>query len=312
MLAGILIVLVAPGSAGGTDPATASRSLPLTTVTVAVLPVEAAALPLYAKHRGFFERQGIDARIVVLSEPTQIAAAVLSGDAEFSGFTTGGLALLRSRGAPVRLVAAGALHRPNAPATGLVAAPGKRISRPRDLIGKRIAIDAPNTLGHVGLLKWLKRNGLSADDVQLSEIPFAQMLGPLMRGTVDAAILPEPFLTLAIRRGARPIADTLSAVCSRECLVTISMARRDVDPNLAARFRNAIQAAAVWANNRKNDRASGAILAGYAPIDEAVIRNMRRASFATRLRPALAQPWIDVFAEFGLIPASFSANDLVK
>jgi hypothetical protein len=39
---------------------------------------------------------------------------------------------------------------------------------------------------------------------------------------------------------------------------------------------------------------------------------MTRTSFATRLRPGLAQPWIDVFAEFGVIPASFSANDLVK
>jgi NitT/TauT family transport system substrate-binding protein len=312
MLACILIVLVVPAGAGGTATATAGRSLPLTTVTVAVLPLEPAALALYAKHRGFFERQGIDARITVLLDPAQIVAAVLSGDAQFSAFTTGGLAILKSRGAPVRLVAAGALYRLKVPTTGLVAAPGMRIRRARDLVGKRIAIDAPNTLAHIGLLKWLKRNGLSADDVRLSAIPFAQMLGPLTRGTVDAAILPEPFLTLAIQRGARPIADTLAAVCSRDCLLTISMARRDVDSNLAARFRNAIQAAAVWANNRKNDRASGAILARYAPIDKAVTTKMTRASFATRLRPVLAQPWIDVFAEFGVIPTSFSANDLVK
>ena len=94
--------------------------------------------------------------------------------------------------------------------------------------------------------------------------------------------------------------------------MTISMARSDVDANLAARFRNAIQAAAVWANDKRNDRASGAILARYSPIDAALIGKMRRASFATRLRPVLAQPWIDVFAEFDVIPASFSANDLVK
>jgi hypothetical protein len=43
-----------------------------------------------------------------------------------------------------------------------------------------------------------------------------------------------------------------------------------------------------------------------------VIAKMTRTSYARRLRPALAQPWIDVYAEFGVIPASFSANDLVK
>jgi hypothetical protein len=39
---------------------------------------------------------------------------------------------------------------------------------------------------------------------------------------------------------------------------------------------------------------------------------MARTSFATRLRPALAQPWIDACAEFGVIPKSFAAIDLVK
>jgi hypothetical protein len=70
------------------------RSQPtLTTVTVAVLPLEPAALALYAKQSGFFERQGIDARITVLLDRAQIVAAVLSGDAQFSAFTTCGLAI---------------------------------------------------------------------------------------------------------------------------------------------------------------------------------------------------------------------------
>ena len=56
----------------------------------------------------------------------------------------------------------------------------------------------------------------------------------------------------------------------------------------------------------------GAILANYTPIDKKVIAKMTRTRFATRLRPAMAQPWIDVYAEFGEIPASFRAIDLVR
>jgi NitT/TauT family transport system substrate-binding protein len=228
------------------------------------------------------------------------------------GFNIGGLAILKSRGAPVRLVAAGALYRRTAPTTALVAAPGQTIRRARDLVGKRIAIDAKNTIAHVGLLRWLKRNGVSSGDVQLVEIPFAQMLGPLTHGDVDAAVLPEPFLTLAKQRHAKRIAYIFDSVCPHDCLSTLWMARKDVDPILAARFRNAIQAAAAWANQKRNNRASGMILRKYVPIDAAVVARMTRTHFATRLRPALAQPWIDAFAEFGVIPASFSANDLVK
>jgi len=114
--------------------------------------------------------------------------------------------------------------------SALLAAPGKRIARARDLIGKRIAIDTQNTIAHIGLLKWLKSNGVSAGDV----------------------------------------------------------------------------------HQKRNDAASGAILARYAPIDKSVIPQMTRTRFAARLRPALAQPWIDVYAEFGIIPASFPAIELVR
>jgi hypothetical protein len=90
------------------------------------------------------------------------------------------------------------------------------------------------------------------------------------------------------------------------------MARKDGDPNLNARFRNAVQAAAVWANQKRNQAARGRILARYAPIEPAVLAKMVWFSYATRLRPRMAQPWLDLYAEYDLIPDGFSANDLVK
>jgi hypothetical protein len=50
----------------------------------------------------------------------------------------------------------------------------------------------------------------------------------------------------------------------------------------------------------------------YAPLNLRVLARMTRTTYATPLRPILAQPWIDAYAEFGVIPASFSGNDLVK
>jgi NitT/TauT family transport system substrate-binding protein len=300
--------LVLPIPAAST-PAVAA---PLTPVTIATLPLEPAALAFYAHHRGYFRQQGLDAKLLVLSEPAQLVAALLSGDATVSGFNVGGAAILKSRDAPVHVVAAGAVYTRAAPNTAVVAARGEAIARARDLIGKRIGIDAANTIAHVGLLKWLKGNGVSASEVRFVELPFPQMLGPLGRGTIDAAILPEPYVTLALRRGAKRVANVLHATCAVDCLLTVWMTRRDADPLLAARFRNAIQAAAVWANQPRNDRASGRILGRYAPIDDALLAKMTRSRFAQRLRPAMAQPWIDAFAEFGAIPASFRAIDLVK
>jgi NitT/TauT family transport system substrate-binding protein len=282
-------------------------------VTVGFLNVEPTMQAAYAEARGFFERQGIDAELVAFADPSLIPAAVLSGDVEFSAFNIGGLLNVKAQGRPIKLVASGALYRPTAPTTALVAALGKSIRRARDLVGKRVAIDRRTTIAHVGLVKWLKTNGVSPDDVTLVELGgFAPMLGPLRRGQIDAAVLPEPHLTQALQRGSRRIARIFDATCRSDCMATVWMARKDIAPGLAARFRNAIQAAAVWANKKENRAASGAIFATQVSIDAALVRRMTRTRFSTRLRPALAQPWIDAYAEFGVIPESFPAIDLVK
>jgi NitT/TauT family transport system substrate-binding protein len=306
----LLVLLALPGGAGGSG---SRPHAPRATITVASLAVEPGALGFYAKHRGFFARQGLDANVRALLSPDQLIALLASGDAEFVGFNVGGAAILKSRKLPFKVVAAGAIARRAVPTSSLVAAKGKSITRARDLVGRRIAIDQANTIAHIGLLKWLKRGGVSASEVELVEIRFADMPGPLLRGTVDAAVLPEPFLTYVTERGAKPIASFVTAVCPADCLITVWMARKDISSDLAARFRNAIQAAAVWANKPKNDRASGAILARYVPFkDKSVIAKMKRTRFAERLRPAQAQPWIDAYAEFGAIPESFPAIELVK
>jgi NitT/TauT family transport system substrate-binding protein len=311
--AAICVVLAVLLSAGAASATSAEGSGAQTSVPIAFLPVEPVMQAAYAEAKGFFARQGIDAELKVVSDPSLIPAAVLSGEVRFAAFNIGGLANLKARNIPVKLIASGALYRPTAPTTALVAAPGKTIARARGLVGKRIAIDRRTTVAHIGLLTWLKRNGVSADHVTLVELGgFAAMLGPLRRGQVDAAVLPEPYLTQAVRRGSRRIATIFDAVCAKDCLITAWIARKDVDPVLAARFRNAIQAAGLWANQKRNQPASAAIVAEHTGIDAAVTRKTTRTTYSTRLRPVQAQPWIDVYAEFGVIPKSFKAIDLVK
>jgi NitT/TauT family transport system substrate-binding protein len=284
----------------------------LTKIKVSFLPAEPAVLAAYATHRGMFTKQGIDTELVPRTDPQLIVAALLSGDVQFSGTHAGAAASLKAKGAPIKVVAAAALYDPKNPTSALVAGKGTTVRRPRDLAGKTILIDGPNTIAHIGVLKWLKRGGVSQDDVKIVFVAFVDMLPLLSKGDADAAFLPEPFLTQAQQQGLKVAAYPFNAVCSKECLLTFFMARADIDANLVARFRNAIQNAAVWANQPKNDATSARILAKYVHINAKVMAKMKRTRFATRLRPSLAQPWLDAFAEFGVIPPGFKASDLVK
>ena len=303
----LVTLLVVPLASSAT-----ADALELRKIKVAIIAVDATGQAMYAKHRGFFEEQGIDAELTVVGDGTLTVAAVLAGEAQFAGIPVAALGILKSRNAPVKAVAGGSVYEPKIPTTVLMAAPGKRISRARDLVGKRIGVDFLNSIAHIGLLRWLDRGGVSPEDVDIQTLPFPQMIAPLIRGQLDAAWLPEPFATQALQRGARIIALPFDAVCSQDCLLTMWMSHRNVDPELAARFRNAVQAAAVWGNQKRNQEVSGRILARYAPVDAKVLAKMTRFAYATRLRPRMGQPWIDLYAEYKLIPESFAATDLVK
>lgn len=308
-LAVALALVVASVAAGGS---TGARAAAGETVTIAFLPVEPTALAVYADRQGFFRKHGIDAKLVPLVDPGATAAAILSGDAQFAAFDVGGLLLAKSQGAPLKLVAGGAAYRQSAPTAALVSAPGKRFAGARDLVGKRIGYDRPGSIAHVALLRWLAQSGVREEDVTLVRSAFQDMVGALTQGAMDAAVLPEPFFTAARQRGARIVAPVFGTVCAADCLLTVWIARKDVDSTLAARFRNAIQEAAVWANRKANDAASGAILAQQTPIEQTVIRKMTRSRFATRLRLAQVQPWMDAYVGLGLIKQPFPTIELVR
>lgn len=304
-----LVLVTASAAAGGSAGATARGEA---TVTIAFLPVEPTALAVYAAREGFFRKHGIDPKLMPLVDPGATAAALLSGDAQFAAFDVGGLLLARSQGAPLKLVAGGASYQKSAPTASLVAAPGKRFTSARDLVGKRIAYDRPGSIAYVALLRWLAQGGVHEQDVTLVRSAFQDMVGALSQGAVDAAVLPEPFLTAAREQGARTVAPVFGTVCTADCLMTAWIARKDMDPALAARFRNAIQDAAVWANKKGHDAASAAILAQQTPIELAVLRKIARSRFATRLRMVQVQPWMEAYTALGLIKQPFPLIELVK
>ena len=71
------LVSLAVATTAGAAPASTSQNPPLTKIKVAIIAVEAAAQVMYAKDRGFFRKQGIDAEIVIVADGTLTVPAVL-------------------------------------------------------------------------------------------------------------------------------------------------------------------------------------------------------------------------------------------
>jgi NitT/TauT family transport system substrate-binding protein len=83
----------------------------------------------------------------------------------------------------------------------------KEIKRIGDLKGKPAALNVRGAAVEWMLDQALKRDGLGLKDVQIKIMPFPDMVPALETGAVEAAILTEPFPTLAEERGValRPL-----------------------------------------------------------------------------------------------------------
>jgi NitT/TauT family transport system substrate-binding protein len=123
-LVGVLVALLVVPAAGSTSATTQGRAQ-LDKVTIAALALDPAGPVMYAKDRGFFRQQGIDAEIKILADGTQTVPALLSGQADFTGLPPSGLAILKVNKLPVKAVAALAVYQTEAHHDGCLRGAGE-------------------------------------------------------------------------------------------------------------------------------------------------------------------------------------------
>lgn len=136
---------------------------------------------MIADAKGFFKEQGIDHKIVDGGPGKNPIPIVAVGQAQF-GFATNGMQIVTARLAkdPVDVVAVGTLFQQAPTAYLSIAAPGAPPSKPKDLEGKTVGVQA----GSEYLLKaFAKKNGL--DESKIKIVTAQATVEPLMVGKMD-------------------------------------------------------------------------------------------------------------------------------
>ena len=135
------------------------------------------------------------------------------------------------------------------------------------------------------------------------------MPAALDAGRIDAALITEPFLTVATKT-ARVLGYGYDGI-SKHFLVGAWVAApqwASAHADLVKRFQAVMHDTAVWAN--ANQAKTGDILAKDLKFDPALVATMVRARYTEQLTPALMQPLIDVSAKFNGFK-SFPAQELI-
>jgi NitT/TauT family transport system substrate-binding protein len=287
--------------------ARAQTSPVLRVITVASDP---GALPFYAMENGFFARAGLNVTVSTIGNGAAIMAAIAGDGADIGNSNAGTIAAGVLKGLPVTIIADGGLYEAKNPNTLMCVAPNSPIKGPKDLAGKKIAMNGLRLVADAAVEAWLDKNGADSKSVGFIEMPFAAMLPLLESGRLDAAFIGEPVLSTI--RGSVRVIGAPNDMVAPEFSYASYMATTDwvaKNRDVASRFAATIQQTAQWAN--ANPELAGHILAKYMKLSESVVSSMARVQYATSLQIAHLQPSIDIMARYGYLDRRIDAATIV-
>ncbi len=246
-----------------------SPSPAMKTVRVAYLPI-ADYEPLYiAQEEGFFARQGINVELVKVPSTAAALPLVLSGDiAVYSGPLKIGLVNAVAKGEHVRIVADKGSVVPGS-CTGYALMVRKDlfdkgiVTNVSDLKGRKIAVRDSD----YDLYRVLALGNLSGNDVETVEMEFPTVIPAFRNGAIDAGLVTEPFLTLALNNGSAIIlVPAQDFEPENPFPLYYGPAFLDKDPELGRRFMVAYLQGVKQYNEGKTER-NLEILEKYTHLD---------------------------------------------
>ncbi len=268
------VVSLAPASPG---PARAAPPLQApTTLTVGYLPVSIAA-PLYlAIEKGYFAEQGLSIDLQLFASGAEVLTSTAGGQLNIGTAASVGSAALNafSRGVDVRIIATSHAENAANPTTNFVirrvdgSVPGIA-----ELRGRRVAINSVGVATEYVLGLGLATAGMTPEDIDLQQIPFPDMVAALTNGSIDAAVMAEPFITRVVQQG---VAEALQNVVPDRMQTTVTYVNsrwlaQNADPTrrFAVAFVRALRE--LQGDNWTRDDVVQ-IIAQYTRLEPAVVR----------------------------------------
>lgn len=174
---------------------------------IGVLPASDSLALHVAKDEGLFDEKGVAVELVPFQSALEQAAALRSGAVQGNFCDILTVISMNASGVAERIIAVMSQSGPGSRFFGIAVSPGSAVTGVEGLKGAKIAISRGTIIDYM-LGRILEGEGYPADYAETLDIrQIAVRLQMLMSGKVDAALLPEPLLTLVESKGARVIAD---------------------------------------------------------------------------------------------------------
>lgn len=290
-----------------------SSAQTLTHIGTTEVPNDDVTPLLYAQQSGLFAKAGLEVTFQANSSGAAIAAAVAGGAYDIGLASMMALITGHARNVPFVMIAPSLLYETEDPAALLVVLNDSPFRSVRDLAGKVIGVSAIKDINWVGTRAFLDQNGVDSASVKFVEVPQTAIPAALQQRRIDAATLLNPTLQVAMATGNYRSVGKPHDGIAKHFLVAAWFTTTDYagkHPDVIARFAEVAHAATVYANGHHAQTAP--LIAAFAGVDPATVRDMKRVTCAEYLDPRDIQPAIDAAVKYGVIERGFPAQELIS
>lgn len=271
-----------------------------TAITIGALSISETA-PLWAAvDAGIFAEHGLDVTVQPIQGGAQAMPALINGDVDFSVGQPFGALRASLQGLDVKIIANYASSYAEGDDINAVVAPaGSDIASPADLAGKRVAVNSLGAAGDLTISAAVEADGGDASTIEFVEVAFPDAKAQLEAGNIDAAWVPEPFVSMIVGAGGSVVVYPYQAVLPGLPTLVIQATGSTVsdDPELVEKVREAFAAAFVWA--AENDDAVRQALVDNLEIPAEAAAGLPLPTFTTDLDRDLLQGLADLAVEHG-------------
>jgi NitT/TauT family transport system substrate-binding protein len=279
-------------------------------IRIGAAATETFAEPLYAQDSGAFGRAGLSVDLAIFASGAGVNQAMSAGALDVAACDPIQLTNAIDHGIPYQYFAGGLVHIGDAPTTVLCTSKNGPFKTAKDLEGQAIGIITLHNLAEFSIREWMTTQGADPSQARFIELTGPSMPAAVARGTVAAAMLVEPYLSIA-GPDTRVLANTYNSIANR-FILNAFYARRDwlaQNAPTAKKLAAALYETARWTNARRAE--SLPILVKYGKFEAEKLGSMRRASYATGLDAASIRPVLDIAAKYKAVERPLPAADLI-
>lgn len=257
-----------------------------------------------AAEQGYFSKRKLDVELKFIPLNSTIPAAVQADSLQIGGPTPSVYLQSVDGGLDHVVVAGGGLTSKTNTGFGFVGRAGAGIRTPQDCIGKKVGVPGLGAFLHVTFRAWLKQNGVDYKKVNFVEASFPQHGDLLRGGSIDAVVTADPFMGRIIDSGVGYVVSYYSTFLEAGNHTIIYAAKRDWAQKNAAQvklFREAVQEAAAFITQPKNDAAVRAAIGKYIKLPPEILAKTQISPPGPIVTEKQLNYWVGLMKDQGML-----------